>query len=239
MNAQKDKSIFYNADYVVVEYMDIIKSPSFVLLKKIRDQLSKEDFKLKDIIKVNQIEDLSDNALAEWYINRKYQNIFKCLMSEDITLTEDQYEEFLKSQLSLSNRFFIDATPLPFLETLMNIKKLRMINDVIIYAPYCLDYIEEDLNRITNSTFTYMDNFDEVIDLAKNNSTYFLSDITKILQMKEKDCLKYSSVTIPMDYRYNKKNQKDFLIDYDELIKTDIFKLSFFYALLVDTEGDM
>ena len=88
-------------------------------------------------------------------------------------------------------------------------------------------YIEKDLKDSYDIEITYMTNFDDVMKLAKNDSTYFLSDIKKIDRMKEADVLKYSSVTLPVEYRYNKKDSNHYDIDFDKLWETDPFKLSY------------
>ena len=54
--------------------------------------------------------------------------------------------------------------------------------------------------------------------------------------MQEKECLRCSSITLPVEYRYNKKNMEDFSVDFEELYQKDPFKLTFFRACTEEIE---
>lgn len=233
----QDKSIFYNSDYIVIEYRDLLKSPEFTLLQQIQKLIqNKERFSespLNGIIKTYEIENLSLEALAEWYINRKHQNLFKALAINEDAISDEELETAIVNQINLSDRFIIDSTPLPLMEGLVQMRKLRMIEDIIIFAPFNLEYIKHDVERLTKEKFTYVSSFKEAAEIAKANSTYFLSNADHIYELKEMGYLKFSSITLPLEYRYNKKNMHDFKFDYDELFKENPFKLSYLNAVLV------
>ena len=42
--------------------------------------------------------------------------------------------------------------------------------------------------------------------------------------------LKFSSITLPVEYRYNKKNMDDFDIEFKELFEKQPFKLTYMRA---------
>lgn len=227
--AINNETIFYNADYVVIEYIDMIKSPYLLLL----NSLKKND-KIREIIKVEQIEFLDELALYEWYINRKHQNFLIDLNRYPDQLTDEMMDALLDDQISLTPKFYEYANLLAIGAFLSLEWNSKLVKDIIIYHPHNNKYAEENLNSIFNRKFTFKNDFNEVLDIAKANSTYFLSDINKISAMKEKDLLKFSSITLPVEYRYNKKNMNDFKLDFDELFKENPFKLSYMRTCTIE-----
>ena len=237
-----DKSIFYNSDYIVIEYRDLLKSPEFVLLQQIQKIIQNPKLyktnPLNEHIKTYDIDDLDINALAEWYMNRKYQNILKSLFIDENALSDEEFDNFLVQQLNTSNRFFTDSPPLPLLARLSSLKSLRMVNDILIFAPFNIDYIKDDIYRLTKLNFTYLSSFEEAAEIAKSNSTYFISNIKNIFKLKEMGYLKFSSITLPLEYRYNKKNMYDFDIDFDAEFKENPFKLSYLQAITINRDDE-
>lgn len=218
-------TIFYNADYIVIEYIDILKSPYLILL----DQIRKND-RINEILNIDSIRYLDDASLYEWYINRKHQNFFIDLNRYPDKITNEQLDELLEEQMMLTPRFYQDANPLILCDFLKVLKRRKLVKDVIIYHPHKNFFAKNDLESMMQTQYTFMSDFNKVMDIAKENSTYFLSDVSHLDEMKEKGILKFSSVTIPIEYRYNKKNMKEYKYDFDELFKENPFKLSFFRA---------
>lgn len=215
-------SIFYNADYVVVEYIDLIKSPYIILLNQLR-----HNERIKEILKTEEVEFLSPEGLYEWYINRKHQNFFKDLNRYPHQITDENMDALLEDQIGLTEQFYTKAGLLPLGGALKIMKAQKLANDIIIYFPHHNSFAKNDLESTLHEKFIFMDNFDDVVDLAKYNSTYFLSNVELIHKIKEKGYLKFSSLTFPIEYRYNKKNMRDFKVDFEELFKEDPFKYSF------------
>lgn len=218
-------TIFYNADYIVIEYIDILKSPYLILL----DQIRKND-RINEILNIDSIRYLDDASLYEWYINRKHQNFFIDLNRYPDKITNEQLDELLEEQMMLTPRFYQDANPLILCDFLKVLKRRKLVKDVIIYHPHKNFFAKNDLESMMKTQYTFMSDFNQVMDKAKENSTYFLSDVSHLDEMKEKGILKFSSVTIPIEYRYNKKNMKEYKYNFDELFKENPFKLSFFRA---------
>mgnify|MGYP001091783510 CR=1 FL=1 len=61
------ETIFYNADYLVIEYLDFIKSPYFVLLQYIQ-----KNEKLRPILRLEEIESF-DNRIRKEGIKPQYE----------------------------------------------------------------------------------------------------------------------------------------------------------------------
>lgn len=219
-------TIFYNADYIVIEYIDLIKSPYFLLLSMIR-----KNPKIKEILKIEEIEFLDDLALYEWYINRRHQNFFIDLNRYPDKISNEKLTELLNDQMNITDRFYTDCKPLPLAASLKAMKMQKISKDIIIYHPHSNFYAKNDLERMLQEKFIWLYTFEDVMKKAGSNSTYFLSDIRHIEEMKKYGVLKFSSVTLPCEYRYNKKNMKEFDFDYKELMKEYPFKLSYIYAL--------
>ena len=223
-------TIFYNADYLVMEYMDMIKQPMYQLLYTIRDMVSKETidskFTLAEILKLNLLQGLSDEELANFYIEREHQNIFQDIIKEEVLQSEGfDVEELLKDQITSSYRFISDTFFLPATSALEYVKKNHLVNDVIVYYPYDATWAKEDLEARIRTRVTFMDDFEKIVELAGSNSTYFLSDWTKLNILREKKKLKYSSITLPVEYNYNAHTIDDILED-----EKNIFKVSFMRA---------
>jgi hypothetical protein len=142
-------------------------------------------------------------------------------------ITKEQLDKLLDEQISITPIFYQKATPLILTDMLKVVERRRIVKQVIIYHPHPNTFAKEDLESMTGGTYLVLDDFNEVMEKAGYNSTYFLSDIDKMLLMKEKGVLKCASVTLPIEYRYNKKNMKDMKLDLDELMKTNPYKLSF------------
>lgn len=62
--AEGVQSVFLNSDYVVIQYIDMIKSPYLVLLDIIRTNPN-----LREVLKIEEIETFDTAALYEWYVN--------------------------------------------------------------------------------------------------------------------------------------------------------------------------
>lgn len=222
-------TVFLNADYVVIEYIDFIKSPYLILLGQIRNQLrrNKKDFNLREILDTEQIEHLDDASLYEWYLMRKHRNFFIDLVKPELGIAESELDELLEDQLSLSPLFYTMAVPLILVDAIKVIKKQKMCKDVIIYHPHHNDFAKKDFDNLMGSEFTFMTDFNEVMEKAKSNSTYFLSDINNIIKLRDANYLNFTSVTIPIEYRYNKKNLTDFSIDFGLLVRDYCVKISY------------
>ena len=234
-NANLKNTTFLNSEYIVIEYIDLIKSPYLILLNVLR-----QNPKLQNILKIEEINYLNSASLYEWYVYRNHQNFFIDLNRYPDEISNEDLNNLLESQISITPRFYYYAVPLILTDFLKVLSRKKLVNhEVIIYHPHKNDYAIKDTERMTNHKFKFMDNFEEILDLVGSNSTFFLSDINKLLIMKKKGVLKFSSITLPIEYRYNKKNMKEWKLDIKELIRTDPFKLTYFQACSLTTNDSI
>lgn len=224
------ETIFYNADYLVIEYLDFIKSPYFVLLQYIQ-----KNEKLRPILRLEEIESFDLASLYEWYVNRKHQNFLIDLNRDPEKVSEEFLDGLIMDQMLISEKFYSNCNLLCTQYMLRFLKSKKYpVKDVLVYCPFKTPWPKEDLKRELGIDFTFMDDFDEVCKKAGANSTYFLSNIDLIHRMEENKVLHLSSIVLPIEYRYNKKNMKDYKIDFTELWKKYAFKLAYARACSTD-----
>ncbi len=228
--AEGPQSVFLNSDYVVVQYIDMIKSPYLMLLSIIQ-----RNEKLREVLKLEEIETFDAAALYEWYINRKHQNFFIDLNRDPEKIPNEFLDGLLADQMCLAKEFYSGTNMLCTEYMLKFLKSSNdMVKDVIIYFPYNTPFAKEDLKECTGHNYTFMSDFDEICKKCGFNSTYFLSDIDLIDRMEKNGVLEFSSVILPIEYRYNKKNMHDFKIDFSEKLKDTVFKVSFMRTCTVE-----
>lgn len=226
-----NSNIFFNSDYIVVEYIDLIKSPYFILLDLIR----KND-RIREILKLELIDGLDDDGLYEWYINRKHKNFLIDLNRYPDKISNEELDKILDDQISLTPVFFKNAEFLTIRDMMIVMKEHKMVKDIIIYYPHSNTFAKEDLEYELGYDFTFMSNFDEILDLVGRNSTFFLSDIDLVYKMRDRDILQFSSITIPIEYRYNKIDMENFKIDFLELYRKTPFKYTYYRACSYEAE---
>ena len=217
-------TIFLNADYIVIEYVDIIKSPYVVLLSMIRNNI-----RIRELLDLTEIDNLQEAGLTEWYVNRRHQN-FLIDLCKLKGIKESDLDNLLDAQMSCSNMWFEHANFLNIETVLRSQSKFKMAKEVIIYYPHSNMYAKEDMEKHFNMKFKFVKTFEEAVEIAGSNSTYFLSNIKNINKMFEMEKLKFSSITLPVEYRYNKKNMDDFDIEFKELFEKQPFKLTYMRA---------
>ncbi len=215
-------NIFLNADYIVMDYLDLIQTPYFIFLS-----LLKTNDKLKEIFKVEDIDFLKPYGLFEWYINRKNFNFLLDLNRYPNKISEEQLDIFLDEEMKNNEIFYKDAPPLLLLDVLRRLYAQKLTKDIIIYYPHETKFAKEELDKITGVDNKFMYNFEEILDITKYNSTYFFSDYRHIFTMKNKGYLTMSSVTLALDYNYNVDNNGKLRFNFNDLYKDNPFKLSY------------
>lgn len=233
MVIRSSDSVFLNSKCVFVEYIDIIKSPYFLLLYAM--STSKES--LKEPFDVSPIRNAKTSTdLAEWYYGRKNQNPFIDLIPDDKIgdVDLDKVDELLNHQLEEASSVVKVTTALNFASV---IKKLMhsdsiLVPKVYIYYPYDNPVIREDVeNTFDNPDIQFVcGDLKEILKNVPNDSTFVFSDITNVLLLEELGKLDMSSIIIPLDYNYNKDENGRFIVDTQTLAKDHVFKLNYFLA---------
>ena len=237
MVIQSYDSIFLNSKVLFVEYIDIIKSPYFILLTVLSE---KEDSGILDPFDISEIKGLPEEKLAEWYYLRKNQNFLLDLISEEKrgdVKTKD-VDHFLDKQLRSSYELIKYARPLNFSDVISKVYRNDdlLVKKAIIYYPYDNPNVRRDVEESFPDSpveFAY-GNILDVLKEIPTDSTYVFSDISKVIALEEADKLDYSSLIIPEDYNYNRDEEGNFIIDFDAYRKGHIYKLNRFYATIED-----
>lgn len=222
-------NLFYNSEYLFIEYNDIIKAPSIRLL-----QLCKLNPMLRDIMDFSIIDLLNYEGLCEWYKYRKNRNPFKELMYNNINISDDELDEILYCELNTDYRFFDYSDELVFTKALNIIIRQKLVKNILIYSEKECANIKTDINNLFGTHVFYKyGEFKNIIETIPNDTTFILSDINKVNIIKDNNKLNFSTIIIPNDYRYNKLNMNDFKIDFVELNKDYVFKYGFITAFSV------
>lgn len=217
-------SMFYNCDCLFIEYYDILKCPWFSLLCNIKDM--KDTFKN---LNLDSISFLNTDSLYEWYVNRKNRNFFLDLLPKDLIITNEikiQLDALLDKLMQSEEIFSID-TSLNFMNILEIIKNSGLIRKIVVYSEIENKSIVDEITKMGNVNVIF-GKFEDVIMNIPNNSTFVLSDISKIAVLDKYDKLRLSSILLPINYRYNKKNLEELSIDIESMKKDTVFKFNLF-----------
>lgn len=229
-------STFLNSDAIFIEYDDVIKSPFFIYLDSIKNNEA-----LKTIFDLSEISDLNFDELYEWYINRKNQNIFKCLklqdgvlekfFNNDIEIFNKWCETVLYESIDTNEYFVKTDTELNFVDSLDMLLKVNIVNKYYIYTPIESKFIKEDIQKRFKNKITYV--YGDLKEVLKNNnitanSTFIFSDVSKVLILDEIGLLNLSSIAIADRYGYNYKDSKNIIIDKNNISNKIVFKMDFF-----------
>lgn len=230
-------SPFTCSDTVVIEYNDILRPIGFDLLRAMRtsDVLNK-------LMDVGSIQNISNMELFEWYLYRDEINVFKNFELDedafkDIEDEFDWLDDFFYKEIDTLNILDI-AIKYKIYETLPSICNQDLIKNVYVYTDNYSSAIENDIKENFGIKATYI--YGDFVEALKrynitNDTSYILSDILKINDLKENNLLEYSSILLAEGYGYNFVDGEP-LIDLDELMDNTLFKI--FYFNPIDITGE-
>ena len=167
------------------------------------------------------------------YINRKNYNFLIDLNRYPDKISNESLDDLLKNEMLNNEVFYKYAFIFKLAKTLKMLHSQKLAKDIIIYYPYETNYAKKYLDDLIGCKNRFIYNFEEILDITGYNSTYFLSDHRHLYTMRDKGCLKMSSITLPMDYNYNMIDNK-LVFNFDELYKEHPFKLSYCRACTED-----
>lgn len=234
-------SPFTNTENLVIEYNDILRPLGFDVLRVLR-----ESDIINQFINIEPIQNISNDELYEWYLNREEANVFANFELNDNYFNdiEDRYEwleDFLYKEID-ELKVLEYAINYSFLETIPTISNFDIIKKVFIYTERYSESIEKDIKENFGSKAKYIyGDFGEVLNEnnIKDNTTYILSDIVKIEILRENDLLKFSSILLADNFGYNYDEDDEILIDVEELVTDNIFKIFYFPSELSDNAEDI
>lgn len=228
-NMKVQDKMFMNSECMVVEYNDILKCPWFVLLTVI-DQ----NKKLEPIMNLDKISSLDADSRFEWYCNRENRNFLY-----DITKIPPDaidYDELLSILMKSEILYEIDST-LNAKDAIDIALKQKQVKEVIIYNETNDSYMRKDIEKMYGKYKNVKFRCGEFSDVIKDvpiDSSYMLSDFTKVITMAECNKLNMSSVILPYDFEYNYIKNDDGervpIVDFTYLGKENLFKVHFFNA---------
>lgn len=227
---------FLNADNLLIEFDDVINSPFFAFLINIKDNET-----IGSVFDFSEVRDYSLEELYEWYLNRKHKNILWNFPVDELVMKNifnDDESEFLKwcdkflyNELDAIPNLLTQGTELNFYNILKMLVGKKIVKNIYVYTEYhsesVKDYIEKEFGNIVK----YVSG--EIKDVIKDenitsNSTFILSDITNINEIKEAGVLNLSSIIVADRYEYNYADDNEPALDLDYLYENDVFKLDFF-----------
>lgn len=239
-------TVFTNSQCMVVEYHDCVKSPWYVLLTVLS-----QNKKIRELVDLTPIDGLNSIQLFEWYRNRKNRNFLLDIASYPESVIP--YDELL--EVLMNNRiFYLANTELNTVNIILTAVRTKTVKKVIIFNDKARDrdgkeleingeiskHIAEDVANIfgnKNIVSFVNDDFSKIVDSVPPDSTYIISDFTKITTLDDKKRLNYSSLVLPNDFAYNYVFDDNNglrtdtpIINFDYFAKNSIFKLNFFNA---------
>lgn len=232
-------SPFLNTDALIIEYNDILRPLGFDLLRVLRTS----DV-INQIFDIDKIINMTDEELYEWYLYRDKINVLlnfdivSEIFYKDYPNKEEFVYDFFNTEIELLDIPSI-GNKLVFYNSIKSIVHHDLIKRVYVYYDDYNEVIERDIreNFGNNVKFIYGD-FKEALlenNIGKNTS-YIISDILKIEDIKDLDLLNYSSILINEVYMYNIGEDDEPMVDIDKLLEDYIFKIFFFTMADLDEE---
>ena len=222
--------IFINSKAIFVEYIDIIKSPYFMIVVAIA-ALGK---KLPSPFDISPILESEIDDLIEWYYQRTNQNPLLDLLEDDARgrIKLKDIGNFLNNQIT--EEILKATNELNFVDVLnrLYIMNPELAGSVFIWYPYENSYIDNDIKLTLNAIDDLVILHGPIEDALKKvpeDATFVFSDVSNINALEEVGKLDYSSILIPIEYVYNYVDG-EYLINFDKLAEDHIFKLDKFMA---------
>ena len=218
--------IFYNSECLFVEYNDIINCPWYILLCFVKDNEG-----VKAMFDTSEIDDLNYEELMEWYVYRRYRNIYANLPLKGSTMSQEDLDNFLYEQMKFSNTFYNLDIGLTFGVTLDFAAQQKMlIKKIVIYSEYMNDFLRSEIHGRYPNAFIESGDFRKVLQSIPTDTTFIFSDLNKVNILAEEKHLDYASIAICDGWRYNllPHDKTKYVADLEELAKKFTFKIDFF-----------
>lgn len=226
-------SVFLNSKCIFIEYIDIMTASYIGIAKMLSMKEEVEQYGFD----YSAIHGLPDEELTDWYVGRKYQNLFKNFLKDSSSMDSNTLNKFLDEQIKAVPELLDMCNPLNMANVIGKLyAKDNLIADkAIIWYPYENDAVRKNIKKlIPGVNPDYYDiafgPIEETIAKMPEDSTYVFSNITNIGVLDDMGKLNYSSIIIPQEYGYNAEDGK-FIVDTDKMLDHgSIFKLDYFYA---------
>lgn len=232
-------TMFNNSQAIVVEYHDCLKSPWFLLLRTIIEDIPPI---MREIFDFSELENSTEEEIYSWYINRLNRNFLKDLplVNPDKPIPEGIYDIFLDNLMCCDYSLYKLSPPLLFFNVLKMLASAKgLVKKIIVFNETYDQNIEKDIRNNFNEFIEFRyGTLEEILTDIPNDSTFVFSDIDKIEELNRIGKLKFSSILISHGYRYNftKNDIRKFKVDISSLIDQVLFKFDFFNNLYISEE---
>lgn len=221
-------SVFINSKCLFVEYNDVIKSPLFPLM-----YLYIEDEELNEYFDFSSVIGITPEEMCEFYLNRRYINpLYNFPLNSRISPEDGMRfaDDVVRQSFDISNSVYSDDMILNFAVSLSFVlKDPNFIKDCRVYSEDYHKFIEEDLQELYGKRVTYVyGDFKEAIKTVPQDSTYVLSDISKVQIISDEDKLKLNTILLADNYAYNYDINGNYKIDMVKLSENCPYKFSTF-----------
>lgn len=232
-------SAFTCTDNVFIEYHDIMRCIQFTIINFLR-----KNSIFKGLLDTSEIEDMSEAELYVWYISRENRNIFKNFeitdffsnlsgFDGDSKKVYDFLDNFLYIELDkLSSEILNYENKLKFYDTMRTFLNMITVKNIYIYSENYSKLIEEDVSSIHGKIKYVYGDLKSVLEEneIKSNTTFVFSDIEKINTLVELDILKFSTILMADQYRYNYDDEGELKVNVEKLADEYVYKLFFYTA---------
>jgi hypothetical protein len=233
-------SPFVDSENLFIEYFDILKCAKFTILGIV---LQTEIF--NQIFDTSELQGLNDEELYEWYINRRYRNVFRNfhMKKEALSSFFDNDEEKANAWVDSFEKQELEELPifdepyennLKFIDVLRFLENKDTVKRIFIYTDEYSKAVQEDIQKSFGNNINYV--YGDIGEIIRENqisrdTTFVFSDITKINKLVENNLLSYTSILIGNWYGYNYDDDENLVIDLEGITKDVYVKIYFFTAV--------
>lgn len=228
-------SPFLNTDCLFIEYDDVIRSPSFMILQALLNTQALSDFFQFEIFS-----SYDTDELFEWYYSRKYKNILwniplkqgilENTFKNDVVNFYKWCDVFINQETNSYPEIFLKGH-LNFYNILSIFAQQSMVKKIYVWSEFENNAIRDDIDKSFGSKVSYVFglNLQQLLVEHKisSNSTFVFSNINNITSIKDADLLNYSSIVLAEYFGYNYDKNK-YNINIDKLREKYLFKFDTF-----------
>ena len=228
-------SPFLNTDCLFIEYDDVLRSPSFMIL-----QVLLETKALSDFFQFEIFTSYDTDELFEWYYSRNYKNILwniplkkgilENTFKNDIVGFYKWCDVFINQEIKMYPDIFLKGH-LNFFNSLSIFAQQSMVKKIYIWSEFENNAIRDDVDKSFGSKANYVFGLDLQQLLVENkissNSTFVFSNINNITSVMDANLLDYSSIVLAEYFGYN-YNKNQYNINIDQLREKHVFKFDTF-----------
>lgn len=218
--------IFLNASSIFVEYIDIIKSPYFIFLISLL-----ADNKMGDFFDIEELRKKELVDITAWYYLREHQNLLYDLKLPSNKMKYKAMDDFLDHMM---DPIVLESSNSLNMVDVLNSLYMNegLVGQLYVWYPYENEAVIQDIKNTLSSIpplNIVTGPLEEALKNTKQDSTYIFSDYTNINILEKSGKLDFSSLILPEDYFYNKRDGED-IINFEDLAKEHPFKLHKFVA---------